>query len=288
MASEEYNVGLDILGPFLLRGLGVDIELRLYRSITTKLPRFRGPGVLGNMLMTHYRRRQRDIVCADVLGLKMNLDPHECVDSALLFMPQLYEYQEVAYLRARLGPGQVFADVGANIGFYSLLASRLVGSTGNVLSIEAVPTIFSSLQENIFLNNANNITAQNVGVSNRVEDLEMRVISSSALYKNRGSNSFLNDSGGELVTIHCEPLSALVPGPVHGMKIDIEGFEYRVLRRYLDEITPSDQPKFLIVEQLPNMLEREGDVIKLLKSHGYSVDIATRRHNFVLSKSGFG
>ena len=77
-------------------------ELRLLTSITMRLPRIRGAGVIGNKLASFYARRRRHAVVGDVLGVRMILDPHECVDSTLLFMPHLYEHEEVRFLRENI------------------------------------------------------------------------------------------------------------------------------------------------------------------------------------------
>ena len=57
------------------------------------------------------------------------------------------EVQEV--LQKYLRPGMIFYDVGANIGFFSLLAARLVGEQGSVVAFEADPEIAARLRENV-------------------------------------------------------------------------------------------------------------------------------------------
>ena len=61
--------------------------------------------------------------------------------------------------------GDVFVDVGANIGYFSLLTAKLVGPTGKVLAIEAAPFIFEKLFENIQKNGLQHIHALNLAVS---------------------------------------------------------------------------------------------------------------------------
>src|SRR5262245_25225023 len=56
------------------------------------------------------------------------------------------------YVRTRLRAGDTFIDVGANIGYFTLLASRLVGPTGHVYAIEASPSIYQRLTRNVGLN----------------------------------------------------------------------------------------------------------------------------------------
>jgi len=65
----------------------------------------------------------------------------------------------------RLAPGDAFVDVGANIGYFSLLASKLVGESGLVVAIEPSPTIFAVLESNLARNRAHNVRAVCVAAS---------------------------------------------------------------------------------------------------------------------------
>lgn len=63
-----------------------------------------------------------------------------------------YEYGKRRLFERLVRPGQVVWDVGANAGFYTLLASRLVGSTGSVVAIEPLPRNLSYLRRHLELN----------------------------------------------------------------------------------------------------------------------------------------
>ncbi|WP_454560912.1 FkbM family methyltransferase [Mycobacterium haemophilum] len=56
------------------------------------------------------------------------------------------------FIRSRLSPGDVFVDVGANVGYHTLLGARAVGDRGGVVSIEASPAMFDRLCETVRLN----------------------------------------------------------------------------------------------------------------------------------------
>jgi len=77
----------------------------------------------------------------------------------------LYDYREVRFLYEHLREGDVFLDVGANIGFYSLVASRWVGFSGKMIAIEALPYNCDGLRKNIDLNDICNIQVVNAGVA---------------------------------------------------------------------------------------------------------------------------
>ena len=79
----------------------------------------------------------------------MHLDPHEVVEAELIFNPRLYDSKEFAFLKRNLFEGDVFLDIGASIGTYTVVASSLVGPNGSVVAIEPVPETFQILQENV-------------------------------------------------------------------------------------------------------------------------------------------
>ncbi len=240
-------------------------------AVTRRLPAVRGSGRLANLLRRFYLRKPRKTVETKVLGFRMKLEPSECIDGGLLFYPRLYDRREVAYLRAHLRRGDVFIDAGANVGFYSLIASELVGREGRVLAIEADPYNHEKLLINLQLNDAQNVCAVNAGVSDRRENRRLGINTSG----NRGGNSFLLErlTG---VKVECFPLTDLVKGHrfeiIHGAKFDIEGYEFRVLSQFFEEADPSLYPKFMIIERNPEWARLAGgDVIELVRRKGYAV-----------------
>ena len=64
----------------------------------------------------------------------------------------------------RLGPGMVFYDLGANVGFFSLVAARIVGESGQMFSFELDPEIAARLRRNIERNNLSNVTVVEAGL----------------------------------------------------------------------------------------------------------------------------
>ena len=72
--------------------------------------------------------------------------------SNLYFGNRPYEPATTDYLRSRLTPGGVFVDIGANHGYFTLLASALVGSRGRVIAFEPNPPVFEQLVAHVRLN----------------------------------------------------------------------------------------------------------------------------------------
>ena len=64
----------------------------------------------------------------------------------------LYEPETTDYLRQRLRPGAVFADIGANHGYFTMLAASLVGDRGRVFAFEPNPRVYEQLENHVRLN----------------------------------------------------------------------------------------------------------------------------------------
>lgn len=250
-----------------------DTELALYRALSTRLPRIRGTGRIGLILQALYCRKPRDPVVEDVLGFQMKLDPAECVDGSLLFAPQVYDWREREFLMGQLRRGDVFLDVGANIGFYSLCMSRLVGPEGKVLAIEADPDTFLRLSENVTINDARNIQTLPKGVADERQTLRLHRNTTG----NRGGNSFLPESPrSESVMVPCFPLHEILEDAqirrVAAAKFDIEGMEYKVLTAFFQSAPVTLHPKAIVLEDQPAWHSRMGgDPVELLSRFDYRI-----------------
>lgn len=88
-----------------------------------------------------------------------------------VYLTGAYEPPTAHVISTLLNPGDIFIDVGANSGFFTLLASRRVGPTGRVLSFEPLPSMRSRITENIALNEMKNVTLHAVALSNSVGEV---------------------------------------------------------------------------------------------------------------------
>ncbi|HTU46136.1 MAG TPA: FkbM family methyltransferase [Bryobacteraceae bacterium] len=89
--------------------------------------------------------------------------------SAQIVSESYYEKHETLVLLERLRPGMVFFDVGAHVGYFTLLASHLVGETGQVHSFEPTPRTFRLLADNA--KHHPNITVNNLAVYSHSDEL---------------------------------------------------------------------------------------------------------------------
>ncbi|HEX4824943.1 MAG TPA: FkbM family methyltransferase [Candidatus Polarisedimenticolaceae bacterium] len=253
----------------------MDAPLVILRAITTRLPRIRGAGIVGNWARDFYARRPRPRVVADVLGLRMTLDPMENVDGSLLFFPHLYDHREIAALLDALPKDGVFVDVGAHIGFYALQAARRIGAGGRVVAIEADPKTATHLAENVGLNPGLPVTVVAVAVSDEEGTARLGLNTAG----NRGGNSLLA-TGSRAIDVPCRPLAAILADAglthVDGMKLDVEGMEFRVLRRFLADATEAMKPRIVVLEHQSHFVDAGGgDANALLESAGYRCALRT-------------
>lgn len=166
-----------------------------------------------------------------------------------------WEPNNSALISSILESDDVFVDIGANIGYYTLLGSTLVGAKGTVVSIEASPAIFEQLRENAVINGASNVRLVNHAVSDTAGELPLY----GGTRWNRGASS---------TTVHefdQEPEARVPAAPLdtllskHEMerialiKIDIEGGELPVLRRLLDTLDKYPSEFMILAELAPQV-----------------------------------
>lgn len=106
-----------------------------------------------------------DVVVATTFGARMRIRPQtDLVTSRALLADGVYEREISEFVGHSLETGDVFIDVGANIGAHTLRAAAAVGQTGRVVSFEPNPTIRSRLVENVSINGYSNVVVQPVAV----------------------------------------------------------------------------------------------------------------------------
>jgi FkbM family methyltransferase len=186
---------------------------------------------------------------------------------------------ELVYLQRLLSSGNVFIDVGANMGIYTLVASRLVGETGRVIAFEPSAQSFPLLRKNIALNSLTNVLAFPVAISHETGRTK--------LY--HGPDPVCNSLGmdpswdGDAEDVVTDSLDNMLQKAslerVDVMKIDVEGAEEFVLRGAL-KVVKSTRP-VIIFEINPGACKCLGlsphGVPKLLQSLGYKCFVLGER-----------
>jgi len=105
------------------------------------------------------------------------LNPTDPVITGSILKEGIWEASDTHWFVKAVRPGDVVIDAGANIGYYTVLASKLVGPTGRVYAFEPDPTAFEILQRNVRLNGADNVVAEQKALSNANTTLELFIAS---------------------------------------------------------------------------------------------------------------
>jgi len=92
-----------------------------------------------------------------VFGHEMFLDPTDSIVSPTLLRDGYFEPYETTLIESEIRPGDVVLDIGANIGYYTLIFARLVGERGRVYAFEPDPTNFRLLKKNVRANGYQNV-----------------------------------------------------------------------------------------------------------------------------------
>lgn len=136
-----------------------------------------------------------------------------------------YELEHQKILSGLLREGDVFYDVGAHAGFFSLLASHLVGSSGAVYAFEPLPRNATFLKKHIELNRISNIKLIEAAIAD---------YDGEALFEESESSSMGKVSANGKSRVSVTSLDSLVAGgaisPPSVMKIDVEGLQDIVLK----------------------------------------------------------
>lgn len=182
--------------------------------------------------------------------LKVQLDVHY---EQMVWL-QDEEWDELRYLRNKLRPGDVFIDVGANIGLWTLVAATAVGPSGRVFSFEPNPTTFSRLSENIKLNGK----VSRVEAFSKAVSTDERVVSFVCDRQHNLSAISSSASDGPdtkkvpTLALDCLLANELVASRLAGIKLDTEGHELEALQGASGLI--EERRPWLIVEFNTTML----------------------------------
>lgn len=200
-----------------------------------------------------------------------------------------WEPFEVDLFASSLNTGMTVVDAGAYVGYYSLVASRVVGATGRVLAFEPEPENFSLLRRNLAKNGAGNVEAHQLALSNARATASLFLGAAS----NRGKTSLsqlsartvhqgnlTNDTDGPSMMVNTERLDGLLQERglerVDVMKIDVEGAEALVLEG-AGALLAAPHPMRIFMEFWPLGMARLGadpnKVLKDLARAGFRLEV---------------
>lgn len=208
-------------------------------------------------------------------GTRLAWDPADLrtAPNMLLFHGE-YEPREAAVLEAYARPGDVVLDVGANVGWYTLLFARRVGPRGRVHAFEPVPRTFQVLARNVELNAAGDrVTLVLEGLAERDGDAEFYLPAGTGSVAASRQRLFA-DQDNERVRVRLTTLDAYA-APLTRLdllKADVEGGELPLLQGGMATLRRFRPVLFLELLRKWSRLHgyHPNDVIQLLRAEGYA------------------
>ena len=196
-----------------------------------------------------------------------------------LFNPD-YNIEELDFLRAHTPDGGVFVDVGANVGTYAMVLARHVGAGGKVIAIEPHPITHARLAFNRTASNFGQVVL--VAAAAGASDGELMIETDG---DNLGASHIVSgDRAGHGIKVPSLRLQRILDDSgvshVDALKIDVEGYEDRVLTGFFKQAPPSLWPRAVVIEHLSRN-EWLDDCIADMRGRGYA-EIAKTRSNTLL------
>jgi len=210
---------------------------------------------------------------AIVQGHYMFLHDHESdrFISPTLAATGVFEPLETELLQKEIKPGDVVLDIGANIGYYTLIFARLVGERGKVFAFEPDPVNFALLQKNVEMNGYQNVVLIHKAVSNKTG--ACRLFLSDI---NRGDHRVYDSNDGrpsiDIEVIELDTYFEHYDGRFDFIKIDIQGSEWAAVQGMKSLIQRHERIK-MVSEFWPFGLKKFGvaaaDYLDLLLKLGF-------------------
>lgn len=235
--------------------------------------------------------RQRNAYVADGTawvrtrwGRKILVDTRDLLVAPWLLLDGLWETEVTRFFQETIVPGQVVVDVGANVGYFTMLAAHLTTHVGHVYSFEAQPDTYKLLVKGILANWMDPyVTAEHLAVYEKSGSLELfvrtRFSGNSSLAPSEPESEV--DDSVEAVRVDAVSLDEYFadhPTHVDFIKVDVEGFELQVFRGMRQLL--SDNPAVTIMcEWSPDQAAKAGNdpaaLVEEFRRHDFSVKLIT-------------
>lgn len=229
-------------------------------------------------------------------GYLMRLDLSNWSERQTYFLGRFYDLETQLFIKAAVKPGDSFIDVGANIGMITLLAARCVEPIGRVHAFEPNPMAFERLHAAVADNELVQVTLHPCGLSDLPAELTLSVVTE---HTGMGTLAQITQKDQPLISKQYQvPVyrgDDVLPNDLPGVafiKIDVEGFEPRVIRG-LSSTLRRLRP-VVLTEVVAGHLERAGSSVEelcaVMHDYGYEAfNLETKRsawrHRLRLSRA---
>jgi FkbM family methyltransferase len=198
-------------------------------------------------------------------------------ERGVLFNPD-YNLPELDFLREYASPGGVFVDIGANVGTYAMALARRVGAGGRVIAIEPHPVTVQRLTFNARASNLSNVTIVAAAAGDVEGELMIETDGT-----NLGASHISTSQTGTKVPAHRLLTILQNAGIAHvdALKIDVEGYEDRVLTGFFRNAPQTLWPKAVAIEHLERDAWQQ-DCIADMTQRGYAIIGKTRSNTLLV------
>lgn len=170
-----------------------------------------------------------------------------------------WEEEELGYLKEKIPPGKVIIDIGANVGNHLVYFGKFMAPK-EIIPFEPHPAALEQLRENIALNNLSSVNQDYLGVGLGAKRGSFSLVENMDIVQ---ASLITSDTG----MIQVFALDEMIKGPVHFIKIDVEGMEMEVLKGARETLM-RERP--LIMVEVHDQHEEE--LTKMLHELGYVVE----------------
>jgi FkbM family methyltransferase len=228
---------------------------------------------MGRRVLKYQRRPYATL---RVNGYSMTLDMRDPVISSTLLKTRSWEPYETRLMSQVLEPGDTFIDIGAHIGYYSLLAAQRVGPRGRVLAFEPAPDNYALLKRNVAQNRLTRIIhTENCALASQPGELTLHLSAHNngdhrVYATDRADDKIFNNSRRRRqVRVPAISLDAFLPekfpGIIDVIKMDVQGAEMSALQG-MQRILEQNPDIVLFMEYWPHGLRQcGGDPARLLE-----------------------
>lgn len=233
------------------------LKVYIFALLKRVVKNFYSLGVIGESQCKSIRKRLVRLgevkVFVNDIEMPMILNVADVGVSHSLILKGTYEPTEMKIFKKIIKKGSIFVDIGANFGYYSLLAANLVGKKGKVLAFEPDPYNCSILRKNIKLNNFSNIDLYDKAVADKKGNLTLFVS-----FDLLGDHNTVFDRDREKIIVEKLDLDSLdLKSKIDVIKIDVQGTEELVFKG-LKKIITKNQNIIIMTEFCPDLIRSGG------------------------------
>ena len=221
-----------------------------------------------------YHLNPKGLLLVDIQGSKMYVDSRDTGVAPYLLEWGYYEKNETELFKKIVKKGMVILDIGANIGYYTLLAARLIGAEGKVYAFEPDPYNFSLLNKNVKINGYNNVTTVQKAVFSQSGKMQLFLdknnLGGHSLSKANVNKS--NSTSTEVTSIDDYFINS--KQKIDLVKMDVQGLEMKVIEG-MDNVIKENKEIQIILEFWPWGLQNAGSssptLLNKLGEYGFTL-----------------